>query len=67
MGTRAETDYANGFDQGRTVCLTKGAEAARRWLREHRREDAYRLGYAAALWAWEDANGLPHDPVEWVC
>lgn len=67
MGDRAETEYANGFDRGRTACLTKGPETARRWLREHRRPDAYREGYAAALWAYEDANGLPHDPISGVC
>jgi len=62
---RAETLYFNGYEQGRTICLTKGADAARRWLRQHPRSgDPLRSGFARALWDWEDANGIPHDPLE---
>lgn len=64
---RAETLYFNGYAKGQTVCLTKGADAARLWLRERPRGgDPLRSGFARALWDWEDANGVPHDPLEGV-
>lgn len=60
---RAETDYLNGYEAGRSTCLIDGSAAARRWLaaRPHAGGDPFRAGYARALWDHEDANGVPHD------
>lgn len=67
--SNAESEFANGYDQGRATCLTHGAEAAHRWLATHRVRparassgEARHAGYAQAVWDYEDANGLPHPP-----
>ena len=53
--------FANGYESGRALCLTKGPEAAHQWLEEHPLEaHARREGIRAALWDYEDANGLTH-------
>lgn len=65
MADQREIAWQNGYDQGRTMCLQKGAEAARQWLREHRADvDSKRFGWAAAVWDYEDANGMPHELVD---
>lgn len=48
-----------GYSDGRTLCLTKGVEDARRQA-VRRAEPAYEAGFDWALWDFEDANGLPH-------
>lgn len=66
MSTPTETTYFDGWDRGRTLCLSKGPEAVRQWLNEHPREaEPYRQGVRQALRDYLDANGLPQrDPLE---
>ena len=60
MATAPEQSYLNGYDRVRTVCLTKGVDAARQWLNRSTEDAAYRDGAKAAIFDYEDANGLPH-------
>lgn len=68
----AETEFANGYERGRSTCLTRGPEAAHRYLAEQLATSisdaaaaifqASRAGYTQAVWDYEDANGLPQPP-----
>lgn len=65
VASRTDSDFFSGWDMGRTLCLTRGPEAAHQWLREHPRDpEAYRRGVAQALRDYLDSNGLPQpDPL----
>lgn len=67
--SNADSEFARGYDEGWATCLTAGPETARGWLRTealrqfapgHAVNSATRVGYAQAVWDYEDANGLPH-------
>lgn len=60
MATAPEQRYLNGYDRVRMVRLTKGVDAARQWLTRCTEDAAYRDGAKAAIFDYEDANGLPH-------
>lgn len=66
MAASTETHYSNGYDRGRTICVTKGRESAQQWLKEHPLEpEPFREGVRRAIWDYEDANGYTHrDPLE---
>ncbi|GAC1378514.1 MAG: hypothetical protein NVSMB48_00090 [Marmoricola sp.] len=67
---RTEAEFSAGYRRGRHTCLTKGPDAARRWLETEASRPATPArspgdkagfeGYAQAVWDYEDANGLPH-------
>lgn len=60
MGAEADREWMKGYEDARAVCLSKGAEAARR--RALRGVSAaYEAGFDWGCWDYEDANGLPHD------
>lgn len=58
--------FFNGWDRGRTMCLTRGPDIAFQWLTEHPRDpQPYLAGVRQAIRDYLDANGLPqHDPLE---
>jgi hypothetical protein len=60
MATAPEQRYLDGYDRVRTVCLIKGVDAARQWLNRSTEDAACRDGAKAAIFDYEDANGLPH-------
>lgn len=66
MATRSETEFFDGWDRGRILCLTKGPDVACQWLNDHpRAPQPYREGVSQAIRDYLDANGLPQrDPLE---
>lgn len=60
MPTSPQQDYANGYSRARDLCLAKGVDAAREWLRHSAQSHAYQDGCRSAIYDYEDANGLAH-------